>query len=45
MAKRFVGVVVMSQDYDEAADFAADPVVLSIHGTVPDQWDEFRVAA
>ena len=45
MAKRFVGVVVMSQDYDEAADFAADPVVLAIHGTVADQWDEFRVAA
>ena len=45
MAKRFLGVVVMSQDYDEQADFAADPVVLATHGTVPDQWDEFKVAA
>ncbi len=45
MAKRFLGVVVISQDYDEQADFAADPVVLAIHGTVPDQWDEFKVAA
>ena len=44
MAKRFHGIVVMSQDYDEAADFA-DPVVLAIYGTVPDQWDEFRIAA
>ncbi len=35
----------MSQDYDEQADFAADPIVLATHGTVPDQWDEFKVAA
>ena len=45
MAKRFHGGVVMSQDYDETADFAADPVVLATHGTVPDQWDEFKAAA
>ena len=45
MARRFLGVVVISQSYDDAADFAADPVVLATHGTVPDQWDEFRVAA
>ncbi len=42
---QLVGVVTMSQDYDEQADFAADPVVLATHGTVPDQWDEFKVAA
>ena len=45
MARRFLGVVVISQAYDEAADFAADPVVLATYGTVPDQWDEFKVAA
>jgi hypothetical protein len=45
MAKRCLGVVVLSQDYDEAADFAADPVVLATHGTVPDQWDAFTAAA
>ncbi len=45
MARRFHGVVVMAQDYDEAADFAADPVVLATHGTVPDHWDELKAAA
>ena len=45
MAQRCFGVVVMSQDYDEAADFAADPVVLATYGTVPDQWDELKAAA
>lgn len=45
MARRFVGVVVISQQFDDAADFAADPVVLATHGTVPDQWDEFKIAA
>ncbi len=45
MARRFLGVVVISQEFDETADFAADPVVLATYGTVPDQWDEFKVAA
>ena len=45
MARRFVGVVVISQQFDEVSDFAADPVVLAVHGTVPDHWDEFRAAA
>ena len=45
MAKRCCGVVVISQAYDEAADFAADPVVLATRGTVPDHWDAPEMAA
>jgi hypothetical protein len=45
MAGQFAGIVVLSQNFDETTDFAADPVVLATHGSVPDQWDEFKVAA
>ena len=37
MARRFLGVVVISQEFDETADFAADPMVLATHDTVPGQ--------
>lgn len=45
IARRSHGVVVMAQDYDEAADFAAEPVVLAVHGTVPDSWGASEAAA
>lgn len=43
--RRLHGVAVISQDCDEAAHVAADPVALVTHGTVPDRWDAVRVAA
>ena len=38
IARRRAGVVVMSQNYDAERDLMARPVVLTIHGQVPDEW-------
>lgn len=45
LARRRAGVVVMSQSYDVERHAMSRPIVLRIHGRVPDDWSAIRQAA
>jgi hypothetical protein len=45
LARRFEGIVVGVQDYDARSGRVGRPVVLAVHGTVPDDWTQAPRAA
>lgn len=45
LAPMRTGVVVLRQEFDETADFAAEPVVIAKHGELPPEFQDASIAA